>query len=109
MSSKAISDCICSFTHETADALKALGHPVRLQMVRELVQLETCCCADLCKCFPQSQSTISQHLSVLKDAGIVSFEKDGNKSCFSLNYQTLKAVQAALNQILAQDLKAQNG
>jgi len=108
MPAKTKPDCICSLTHETADALKALGHPVRLQMVRELVELQTCCCADLCKCFPQSQSTISQHLSVLKDADIVSFEKDGNKSCFSLNYQTLKAVQAALHQIIAQDIKAEN-
>ncbi len=92
--------CSCASTDKTADALKALGHPVRLRMVQELTQLHSCCCADLCECFPQSQSTISQHLSVLKEAGIVSFEKHGNKSCFTLNHGVLQEIQMAISTLL---------
>lgn len=80
-----------------AEALKALGHPVRLKIVHELKSLKSCCCADMCECFPQSQSTISQHLSVLKDAGIINFERDGNKSCFTLNHDVLKEIQDAMS------------
>lgn len=90
-------------TSDTADALKALGHPVRLRMVKELVEMEACCCADLCEGFSQSQSTISQHLCVLKDAGILSFEKQGTKSCYTLNHDTLKKLQTALNVLFATD------
>ena len=85
--------CFCGSTNKMAGALKALGHPVRLRLVQELLAHENCNCAELCNCFPQSQSTISQHLSVLKNADIVSFEKNGNKSCFSLNHDALQELQ----------------
>jgi DNA-binding transcriptional ArsR family regulator len=101
--------CQCASADKMADALKALGHPVRLRMVQELKSLESCCCADMCECFPQSQSTISQHLSVLKDAGIVSFEKHGNKSCFSLNHDVLEEIQTAMAELFNnQSLGKQN-
>ena len=99
MSSSKNQNCMCASDDKIADALKALGHPVRLRIVQELKSLESCCCADMCECFPQSQSTISQHLSVLKEAGIVSFEKHGNKSCFSLNHDVLAEIQTAMNVI----------
>lgn len=83
-----------------ADALKALGHPVRLRMVQELTALESCCCSDLCECFPQSQSTISQHLSVLKDAGIITYERHGNKSCFTLNHDALVEIQTTISELV---------
>ncbi len=92
--------CCFASTEKMADALKALGHPVRLRMVQELTEFQSCCCADLCACFPQSQATISQHLSVLKDAGIISYEKHGNKSCFSLNHDVLQEIQTAMNALV---------
>lgn len=88
--------CVCEKTERMAEALKALGHPVRLKIVQELKSLDSCCCAEMCECFSQSQSTISQHLSVLKDAGIVNTERDGNKSCFTLNHDVLKEIQTAM-------------
>jgi len=99
MTSSKSKTCGCASNEKMADALKALGHPVRLRMVQELKELESCCCADMCECFPQSQSTISQHLSVLKDAGIVSFERDGNKSCFTLNHEVLNEIQTSLSEL----------
>lgn len=97
MTSKKSKSCDCKETEKMAEALKALGHPVRLKIVQELKALDSCCCADMCDCFSQSQSTISQHLSVLKEAGIVNFAKDGNKSCFTLNHDTLKEIQSAMS------------
>lgn len=88
--------CNCENTEKMADVLKALGHPVRLKIVQELKSLDSCCCADMCDCFSQSQSTISQHLSVLKDAGIINSERNGNKSCFTLNHDALKEIQIAI-------------
>ena len=100
MASNKKDQCGCETTNQMADALKALGHPVRLRMVQELTHLESCCCADMCECFTQSQSTISQHLSVLKDAGIISFERQGNKSCFTLNHDVLNDIQTAIGGLL---------
>lgn len=76
-----------------ADRLKALGHPVRLAIVRALAE-QKCCCADVCGRLPLAQSTVSQHLKVLREAGLVSFERDGVRSTYLLNpaaFATLKA------------------
>ena len=90
---------------EEAEMLKALGHPVRWKIVRHLHQNENCCCGDLCGCFDLSQSTVSQHLGVLKDAGLLEFEKCGNRSKFSLKREGLLALQKALAQLATPDLK----
>jgi len=68
-----------------AERLKALGHPVRLAIVRALAERSACCCADVCNRLPLAQSTVSQHLKVLKDAGLVSFRRDGVRSSYVLN------------------------
>ena len=85
--------------------LKALGHPVRWEIIRHLHQHENRCCGDLCCCFDLSQSTISQHLGVLKDAGLLKFEKAGNRSHFALNRQGLEKLHGALEQLLAPNQK----
>lgn len=84
--------------------LKALGHPVRWEIVRHLHLHENSCCGDLCGCFDLSQSTISQHLGVLKDAGLLEFEKCGNRSKFSLNRKGLQTLQKALAQLALPEL-----
>ena len=65
---------------DAAERLKALGHPVRLAIVRALAERSCCCCADVCSGLPLAQSTVSQHLKVLKDAGLISFRRDGVRS-----------------------------
>lgn len=108
MKSRKSKSCGCEATEKMAEALKALGHPVRLRIVQELKSLDSCCCADMCECFSQSQSTISQHLSVLKDAGIVNFEKNGNKSCFTLNHDALKEIQSAMGALYNHPMSGAN-
>ena len=78
-----------------AERLKALGHPVRLAIVRALAERSACCCADVCSRLPLAQSTVSQHLKVLKDAGLISFRRDGVRSSYVLNPAGLRCSFAA--------------
>lgn len=84
-----------------AERLKALGHPVRLAIVRALAEESCCCCADVCSRLPLAQSTVSQHLKVLKEAGLVSFRRDGVRSSYVLNPAGLVALRADLDAISA--------
>jgi len=83
-----------------ADRLKALGHPVRLAIVRALAERSCCCCADVCNRLPLAQSTVSQHLKVLKDAGLVSFRRDGVRSAYVLNPAAFAELKADLEGIV---------
>lgn len=65
---------------EEAELLKALGHPTRLWIVRQLADGEHCVC-DFVNAVGVKFATVSQHLAVLKQAGILSDEKRG-KSVF---------------------------
>lgn len=68
-----------------AEMLKALGHPVRLGIMRRLaVQPETCAC-DFSDVFALKQPTISQHLKVLRDAGLVTTRRRGTQICYSVH------------------------
>lgn len=63
---------------------KALAHPVRLKIVKQLLEKENCVC-DLQKDIEDfSQSNLSQHLKILRDAGIVVSTKDGSKVVYNL-------------------------
>ena len=85
---------------DVAERLKALGHPVRLAIVRALGERSCCCCADVCSRLPLAQSTVSQHLKVLKDAGLISFRRDGVRSSYVLNPAAFAALHADLEDIL---------
>jgi DNA-binding transcriptional ArsR family regulator len=81
-----------------ADRLRALGHPVRLAIVRALAE-RSCCCGDVCSRLPLAQSTVSQHLKVLKEAGLVSFRREGVRSSYVLNTAAFAALHADLAEI----------
>lgn len=84
-----------------AERLKALGHPVRLAIVRALAERSACCCSDVCSRLPLAQSTVSQHLKVLKDAGLVSFRRDGVRSSYVLNPAAFSALRSDLEELAA--------
>jgi len=79
--------------------MKALGHPVRMQIVNQLIDRDRCCCGDFCACMPLAQSTISQHLDMLCKAGLVEYAPDGNRSRYSLNRTAFKALARAMSGI----------
>jgi ArsR family transcriptional regulator len=84
-----------------ADRLKALGHPVRLAIIRALARRTPCSCGDFCDSLPLAQSTISQHLKILKDAGLICLTREGTRSCYSLDAQALAETNRCLDAIAA--------
>ncbi len=81
-----------------ADAMRALGHPVRLSILRILAERRSdCCCTDVTECLPLAQSTVSQHIKVLVDAGLVARSPKGTRNCYSLNSDRLDALNGAFS------------
>ncbi len=74
-----------------AHLLKALAHPLRLKMVEMLLDDE-CCVTDVTNALGIPQSTSSQHLAVLKNAGIVFPQKYGSKTCYIVHNETVKEI-----------------
>ena len=78
---------------------KALAHPARIAILKLLATKATCQCGDIVDELPLSQSTVSQHLKELKEAGLIKGEIDGAKVCYCIDAKEWKAAQAALNQM----------
>ena len=72
--------------------LKALGHPVRLGISLRLVDEPDTCACDFAEVFGVSQPTVSQHLKVLRDAGVVSSRRRGTQICYSLDPRAVEAL-----------------
>ena len=61
---------------------KALGHPVRVRIVRLLLARDSCYCGELVDELPLAQATVSQHLKVLRDASLIQGEIEGPRVCY---------------------------
>ena len=68
-----------------AKMLKALGNPIRFQIVEYLAASETCITNDIVRLLPLAQSTVSQHLKVLREAGLIKGEIEGPATCYCLD------------------------
>ena len=66
---------------------KALCHPARLKIIRYLKEVDQCICGAIVDTLPLSQSTVSQHLKVLKEADLIRGEVDGPRTCYCLNQE----------------------
>ncbi len=64
------------------EILKALGHPIRLKIVEGLMNGNECNVDKIVRGLSIPQSTTSQHLKVLKAAGVIIFRKEGVKTCY---------------------------
>ena len=69
---------------------KALSHPARLEILRTLALRGSCICGEIVDVMPLSQATVSQHLKILKNAGLISGEIDGQRSCYCINTETIR-------------------
>jgi ArsR family transcriptional regulator len=81
---------------ELARLAQALGHPARVAIVRLLKQKQVCVCGEIVEKLPLAQSTVSQHLKVLKDAGWVKAQGNGVRVCYSLDENTLQRCGALI-------------
>jgi DNA-binding transcriptional ArsR family regulator len=79
---------------ELAALSKALGHPARVKIVRILLRKNACICGDIVDELPLAQSTVSQHLKVLKDAGLIRGEVDGPRVRYCIEPQALRRLRA---------------
>ena len=70
---------------ECASLFKALGHPVRLGIALRLAEEPDTCACDFADVFGISQPNVSQHLKVLRDAGLVRTRRRGTQICYSLD------------------------
>ena len=75
---------------------KALSHPARLAILRTLGARGECLCGEVVEVVGLAQSTVSQHLKVLREAGLVTGTPDGPRSCYCLDAKALAAVSAHL-------------
>jgi len=72
-----------------AEFAKALSHPARISILKTLAEKNTCICGQIVEVLPLSQSTVSQHLKELKNAGLITGEIEGPASCYSINWKRL--------------------
>ena len=73
-----------------ARMLKALGNPIRFQIMEYLASNQTCITNDIVGALPLAQSTVSQHLKVLREAGLIRGEVEGPATCYCLDADGLQ-------------------
>ena len=78
---------------ELARLARALAHPARVRIVRLLARRGECVCGQIVLDLPLAQATVSQHLKVLKEAGIIRGQVDGPRICYCLDPKVLKRVK----------------
>ena len=78
---------------ELAALAKAIGHPARVQILRILGRLTSCVCGDIVDELPLAQSTVSQHLKVLKEAGLIRGDVDGPRVCYCVEPRALRRLR----------------
>jgi len=74
---------------ELARLAKAISHPVRIRILRLLAEEPGCMCGAIFREIPLAQSTISQHLKVLREAGLIEGELDLPRICYCTRTETL--------------------
>jgi ArsR family transcriptional regulator, arsenate/arsenite/antimonite-responsive transcriptional repressor len=79
---------------ELASLAKAIGHPARVKILRILVRKNACICGDIVDELPLAQSTVSQHLKILKDVGLIRGDVDGPRVCYCIEPRTLRRLKA---------------
>ena len=86
---------------DAARMCKALGHPARIGILRQLLREERCICGRIVEVLPLAQSTVSQHLKVLKEAGLIIGEVEGPRTCYCADRQRLATLATALSALLS--------
>lgn len=82
--------------HSLAMLCKALSHPARIRIVEHLKAVDQCICGEIVGILPLAQSTVSQHLKILKAAGLVLGEISGPRTCYCLDKERLALFKQAI-------------
>lgn len=93
----------CAATRQQEERLAALAwglaHPLRIRILQLLVKRETCVCGEIVDEMPVAQSTVSQHLKILKEAGLVQGEIDGPRVCYCINPASLAELKELVDNL----------
>ncbi len=81
---------------ELAALCKALAHPVRVRILRLLAEEKCCVCGEVVEVIGLAQSTVSEHLRILKAVGLLSGEVEGPRVCYCVNPEALKRLRSLL-------------
>ena len=92
---------------ELADFAKAMSHPARIAILKLLAQRNECICGEIVDVLPLAQSTVSQHLKELKNAGLIDGTIDGPRSCYCINWKSFQRFNNEMNSLFA-NLKIKN-
>lgn len=87
--------------NRVAKYAKALSHPARIAILKLLIQKQACICGDIVGELPLSQSTVSQHLKELKDAGLIRGEIEGAKVCYCIDEKEWNIAKNYLNELFS--------
>ncbi len=80
---------------------KALSHPARIAILKLLLKKESCICGDIVNELPLSQSTVSQHLKELKEAGLIKGDIEGAKVCYCIDEQQWLIAKQEISQLFS--------
>lgn len=80
-----------------AQMFKALGNPIRMEILHQLADCDRCICNDIVSRLPLAQSTVSQHLKVLKEAGLIRGEIEGPATCYCIDMENLAWLKEIIN------------
>ena len=94
-----------AFQNRLATMAKALGHPARIAILETLIKKGSCVCGDVVEELPLAQSTVSQHLKAMKDAGIIKGDISSNFQCYCIDEKNCKELLEAINAVFS---KAKN-
>ncbi|PTE07303.1 ArsR/SmtB family transcription factor [Mesorhizobium helmanticense] len=88
----------CGFADSQAVAAKlaALSHPARIEILKHLSASHSCCCREVVDHLDLAQSTVSQHLKILVDAGLVRYEPDRQRSRYQVDRDALAGLSVSL-------------
>lgn len=93
--------------NELAVFAKALGHPARIAIIQFLIKTKSCVCGDIVDELPLSQSTVSQHLKELKNAGLIKGDIEGPSVCYCIDQKNWEKAKKAIGDLF-QSYQGQN-
>ena len=92
---------------DLANFAKAIAHPARIAILKFLAQKNECICGEIVDILPLAQSTVSQHLKELKNAGLIEGTIDGPRSCYCINWKAFEKFTNDMNTLFT-NLKIKN-
>jgi ArsR family transcriptional regulator, arsenate/arsenite/antimonite-responsive transcriptional repressor len=87
---------------------KALAHPIRISILKFLASQDSCFCGDIVNELPIAQSTVSQHLKELKDAGLIQGNIEAPKVKYCINTKNWKLLQKTFQKFSEKIIKSTN-